>query len=104
MAAILVILFDWAYTNKDSHRDLKLHTLIIYASIFYLHTQKVDQYDLFSEIYDHFLKRQKSTILSFLRELHMLWLIKTKSCYLNSFYVPKYQMPSGPYGPIFRNG
>ena len=40
--------------HTDGHRDDTAHT---HKSIVYLHTQKeLDHCDLFSEIYDHFVK------------------------------------------------
>ena len=57
---------------------------------------------LISEIYEHFLKIH--ILLASLSHLNdVLWRIghEDLSCAFLANYVPKCQMSSGPYGPIF---
>ena len=82
----------------DSHRDFILH-ILMYLLFTYIHTRNNATVTFFSEIYKHFLKNH----WLFTCQRHVFWYEgNDMSCVFLANYVPKCQMSSGPYGPIFK--
>ena len=93
MAAILVFFFDLLSAHVGSHRDFTSQ-ILKYLFFTYIHKRKNATVTYFLKFVSMFLK--------FICSLLMHSPLKLSYALLAN-YMPKCQMSSGPYGPIFKN-